>query len=30
VTTQKAQTVLDRFCPQTAYLPETRGTRNVR
>ena len=30
VTTQKAQALLDRFCPQTPYLPETRGTRNVR
>lgn len=30
VTTQKAQALLDRFCPQTAYLPETRTTRNVR
>src|SRR5690242_5074465 len=30
VTTQKAQTLLDRFCPQTAYLPETRITRDVR
>ena len=30
VTTQKAQALLERFCPQTAYLPETRGTRNVR
>jgi len=31
VTTQKAQALLERFCPQTSYLPETRsGTRNVR
>jgi len=31
VTTQKAEALLDRFCPQTPYLPETRGaTRNVR
>jgi hypothetical protein len=30
VTTVKAQALLDRFCPQTAYLPETRGTRDVR
>ena len=31
VTTQKAETLLDRFCPQTPYLPDTRGaTRNVR
>lgn len=30
VTTQKSQALLERFCPQTAYLPETRGTRNVR
>jgi len=30
VTTQKAQGLLDRFCPQTPYLPETRGTRDVR
>jgi hypothetical protein len=30
VTTQKAQALLERFCPQTPYLPETRGTRNVR
>jgi hypothetical protein len=30
VTTQKAHALLDRFCPQSAYLPETRGTRNVR
>lgn len=30
VTTQKAQALLDRFCPSSAYLPETRGTRNVR
>ena len=30
VTTQKAQALLDRFCPQTPYLPDTRGTRNVR
>ena len=30
VTTQKAQTLLDRFCPQTAYLPETRVVRDVR
>jgi hypothetical protein len=30
VTTQKAQELLDRFCPQTPYLPDTRGTRNVR
>jgi hypothetical protein len=30
VTTQKAQALLDRFCPQSAYLPETRATRNVR
>lgn len=30
VTTQKAQGLLDRFCPQSAYLPETRTTRNVR
>ena len=30
VTTQKAQALLDRFCPQSAYLPETRVTRDVR
>jgi hypothetical protein len=30
VTTQKAQALLERFCPQTPYLPETRGTRDVR
>ena len=30
VTTQKAEALLDRFCPQTPYLPDTRGTRNVR
>ena len=30
VTTQKAQALLDRFCPQTPYMPETRGTRDVR
>jgi hypothetical protein len=30
VTTQKAQALLERFCPQKAYLPETRGTRDVR
>jgi hypothetical protein len=30
VTTQKAQALLDRFCPQTPYLPDTRGTRDVR
>ena len=30
VTTQKSQALLERFCPQTPYLPETRGTRNVR
>ena len=30
VTTQKAQALLDRFCPQTPYLPDSRGTRNVR
>ncbi len=30
VTTQKAQALLDRFCPQTPYLPDTRGNRNVR
>ena len=31
VTTQKAEALLDRFCPQTPYLPETRGAaRNVR
>ncbi len=30
VTTQKAQLLLDRFCPETPYLPDTRGTRNVR
>jgi hypothetical protein len=30
VTTQKAQGLLDRFCPQTPYLPDTRGTRDVR
>ena len=30
VTTQKAQALLDRFCPQTPYLPETRVTRDVR
>jgi hypothetical protein len=30
VTTQKAQVLLDRFCPQTPYMPETRGTRDVR
>ena len=30
VTTQKAHALLERFCPQSAYLPQTRGTRNVR
>lgn len=30
VTTQKAQALLDRFCPKTPYLPETRGARDVR
>lgn len=30
VTTQKAQALLDRFCPQTPYLPDTRGARDVR
>jgi hypothetical protein len=30
VTTQKAEALLDRFCPQTVYLPETRSARNVR
>ena len=31
VTTQKAEALLDRFCPQTSYLPETRGgVRDVR
>jgi len=30
VTTQKAQALLDRFCPQTPYLPDTRGSRDVR
>jgi hypothetical protein len=30
VTTQKAQALLDRFCPQTSYLPDTRGARDVR
>jgi hypothetical protein len=30
VTTQKAEALLDRFCPQTPYLPDSRGTRNVR
>lgn len=30
VTTQKARELLDRFCPQTPYLPDTRGRRNVR
>jgi hypothetical protein len=30
VTTQKARELLERFCPQTPYLPDTRGTRNVR
>jgi hypothetical protein len=30
VTTQKAQALLERFCPQTAYLPDTRVTRDVR
>ena len=30
VTTVKAQALLDRFCPQTSYLPETRGARDVR
>jgi len=30
VTTQKAQALLDRFCPQTPYLPETRVRRDVR
>ena len=30
VTTQKAESLLDRFCPQTPYLPDSRGTRNVR
>lgn len=30
VTTQKAEALLDRFCPQTSYLPETRSVRDVR
>lgn len=30
VTTQKAAALLDRFCPRTSYLPETRTTRDVR
>lgn len=30
VTTQKAHELLDRFCPQTPYLPDTRGRRDVR
>ena len=30
VTTQKAEALLDRFCPQRPYLPDTRGSRNVR
>lgn len=32
VTTQKAAALLDRFCPQSPYLPDTRGgtLRNVR
>ena len=30
VTTQKARELLDRFCPESPYLPDTRGTRNVR
>jgi hypothetical protein len=30
VTTQKARELLDRFCPQSPYLPDTRGTRNIR
>ena len=30
VTTLKAQALLDRFCPQTPYLSDTRGTRDVR
>jgi hypothetical protein len=30
VTTQKAQALLERFCPQAAYLPDTRGVRDVR
>lgn len=30
VTTDKAHAVLDRFCPQTAYLPDTGRVRNVR
>ena len=30
VTTQKAEALLDRFCPQTPYLPDSRGSRNVR
>jgi hypothetical protein len=30
VTTDKAQAVLDRFCPQTAYLPDMGRMRNVR
>jgi len=30
VTTQKAQALLGRFCPETPYLPDTRGTREVR
>jgi hypothetical protein len=30
VTTQKAQALLERFCPETPYLPDTRGTRDVR
>src|ERR687887_591867 len=30
VTTQKAQELLERICPRSPYLPNTRGTRNVR
>jgi hypothetical protein len=30
VTTQKAEALLDRFCPQTPYLPDNRAARDVR
>ena len=30
VTTQKSQALLEKFCPRTPYLPETRTTRDVR
>src|SRR5438093_3643913 len=30
ITTQKAEELLERICPRSPYLPNTRGTRNVR